>query len=106
MHSPGARVGVGDALLIKGVSQGFWSAEEDSYSGTFGDKKRKKKTVLGSGMGSITKHMRRFPTDFRPQSRVSSAPVLPQMTQFRWPLVLFMGAAGYCKRQLTLLKKK
>lgn len=75
MHSPGARVGVGDALLIKGVSQGFRSAEEDSYSGTFGEKKRKKKTVLVFGMGSITKHRGRFPIDFRPQSRVSSAPV-------------------------------
>ena len=40
MHSPGARVGVGDALLIKGVSQGFRSTEEDSYSGTFGKKQR------------------------------------------------------------------
>lgn len=42
MHSPGARVGVGDALLIKGVSQGFRSTEEDSYSGTFGKKQKEK----------------------------------------------------------------
>lgn len=111
MHSPGARVGVGDALLIKGVSQGFRSTEEDSYSGTFGKKQRKKKTVLGFGMGSITKHMGRFPTDFRPQSRVSSAPLSFHKWQssgdpWKGGLVLFIEAAGYFKRQMTLLKKK
>lgn len=91
MHSPGARVGAGDALLIKGVSQGFRSAEEDSYSGTFGEKKRKKKTVLGFGMGSITKHMGRFPTDSRPQSSLLSSFVFPQMIEFRWPLEGWLG---------------
>lgn len=33
MHSPGARLGVGDALFTEGFSQGFRSAEENSYSG-------------------------------------------------------------------------
>ena len=43
MHSPWARLRVGDALFTEGFSQGFRSTEENSYSGTFGKKERKKK---------------------------------------------------------------
>lgn len=41
MHSPGARLRVGDALFTEGFSQGFRSAEENSYSGTLGKEGKK-----------------------------------------------------------------
>lgn len=49
MHSPGARLRVGDALFTEGFSQGFRSAEEDSYSGTLGGKKGKIKPFQAFG---------------------------------------------------------
>lgn len=40
MHSPRARLRVGDALFTEGVSQGFRSTEENSYSGTLGKERK------------------------------------------------------------------
>lgn len=43
MYSPWARLRVGDALFTEGFSQSFRSAEKNSYSCTFGGKKKEKK---------------------------------------------------------------